>query len=99
MTEIPAFCTPLGADCAEGTWCAPPELTGSPIACIAEGPVAEGETCRSPLDCAADTSCFDFGSGAVCTRLCLAGEFGEPCIAEATCTPQGVDYGVCAPNP
>ena len=98
VTETPPLCTPLGSDCAVGTWCPPPELTGSQIACFVEGSVAEGESCRSPLDCVANTSCFDFGSAAVCTRLCLSSEFGEPCSEGSTCTEQGVDYGVCVPN-
>jgi len=97
--ETTPLCTPLGTDCEAGTWCAPPELTGRTLSCIDEGPVAEGETCGSPLDCTANTSCFDFGAGPVCTRLCLGSEFGEPCGTDATCTAQGVDYGVCAPNP
>jgi hypothetical protein len=98
VNETPAACTPLGSDCAEGTWCAPSELTGSPLDCIAVGPAAAGDACSSPLDCAANTSCFDFGAGAVCTSLCSAAEFDQPCADGGTCTAQGLDYGVCAPS-
>jgi hypothetical protein len=99
VTETPGVCTPLGSGCAEGQWCAPPELTGVALACIAEGPAAAGAPCNSPLDCAANTSCFDFGAGAVCAPLCTAADFGQLCGSGGTCTPQGVDYGVCQPAP
>lgn len=92
VTEVASVCAPLGADCLAHSWCPPSELTGSPLHCVAEGPVAEGAACSSPTDCAANTSCFDFGSGAVCTRLCSS---DQPCSSASTCTPQGVDYGVC----
>jgi hypothetical protein len=93
----PPACTLLGDDCGAGAWCAPSELTGRPLACISEGAVPEGEACRSPLDCAANTSCFDFGQGPKCTRLCLSADFDEPCGIDGQCTAQGVEYGVCAP--
>jgi hypothetical protein len=98
VNETAPVCTPLGDDCAVGTWCAPPELTGEPLGCIAEGSVAEGEPCSSPLDCAANSSCYNFGSGAVCRRLCASVDFDEPCSSGGVCTPQGVDYGVCIPE-
>ena len=93
----PSACTLLGDDCGAGAWCPPPELTGRPVACISEGTALEGETCRSPRDCARNTSCFDFGSGPRCTRLCLAAELDEPCGMDGVCTAQGLEYGVCAP--
>ncbi len=99
VEETPPVCAPLGGDCAPGTWCAPPELTGAVLACISEGPVAVGEPCSSPLDCVGNSSCFDFGSGAVCTPLCSGAELGLECVGGGLCTPQGVDYGVCAPTP
>lgn len=98
VNETPGVCTPLGSDCPAGTWCAPPELTGAPLSCINEGQVASGEACSSPSDCAGNTSCFDFGAGALCTPLCLSIDFGQVCADGGTCTPQGVDYGVCSLN-
>jgi hypothetical protein len=98
VVETPPICELLGSDCASGTWCAPSELTARPLACISEGSVAEGEPCRSPLDCGANTSCFDFGSGPVCTRLCLQSEFEQACASGGICTPQGLEYGVCTPT-
>jgi len=98
VTETPPPCTPLGADCAAGTWCPPPELTGTAAHCIGEGPLAEGDACNSPLDCAANTSCIDSGGGARCTLLCDGSAFGLPCPSGGTCTAVGVDYGVCTPS-
>lgn len=97
VNETPAVCAPLGSDCPAGTWCAPSELTGASLGCIPEGPLALGMACSSPLDCAANSSCFDFGGGSACTALCASAEFDLPCGSGGTCTPQGVDYGVCVP--
>lgn len=99
VSERPAICTPLGSDCAEGTWCAPSELTGAPLSCIAAGKVAVGEACASPFDCVANTSCFDFGAGPSCTPLCSSAEFGLECADGGVCTAQGADYGVCISSP
>jgi hypothetical protein len=99
VSLTPPLCTVLGSDCAAGTWCAPTELTARPLSCISEGPVPEGGACDSPLDCAANTSCFDFGASPVCTKLCLSSEFDQPCGGGGTCTAQGIEYGVCAPMP
>jgi hypothetical protein len=98
VNETPGACTPFGSDCPAGSWCAPPELTGAPLMCIAEGLVAPGEACDSPYDCMGEASCFDFGAGALCTPLCSRAEFEQPCADGGTCTPQGVDYGVCSPS-
>lgn len=95
VSEATPVCAPLGGGCPAGSWCAPSELTGSPLRCVAAGPTAEGAACSSPTDCAANTSCFDFGSGAVCARLCSSADFNQPCASGSTCTPQGADYGVC----
>jgi hypothetical protein len=97
VVETAPICTVLGSDCASGTWCAPPELTGRPLACVGEGSLGEGEPCSSPSDCSANTSCFDFGSGPVCASLCLQSDFDSTCGSGGICTPQGVEYGVCAP--
>lgn len=98
VNEAPGVCTPLGGDCPAGTWCAPPELTGSALSCVSEGAVPLGEACGSPSDCVGNASCFDFGAGALCAPLCASAEFGQACLAGGTCTAQGVDYGVCSPN-
>jgi len=98
VNETPGVCTPLGSDCPAGTWCAPPELTGAPLSCVNEGPVALSESCSSPSDCVGGASCFDFGAGALCTPLCSSADFGQACADGGTCTPQGVDYGVCSPG-
>jgi hypothetical protein len=99
VASRPGACTPLGNDCGPGTWCAPSELTGEPLACVPAGSASLAEPCGSPLDCAANSSCFDFGAGdPVCAALCSSEAFGEPCDAGGTCQPQGADYGVCAPE-
>jgi hypothetical protein len=99
VTEVAPVCTALGTDCGPGYWCPPAELTGQQLACIYEtGSGQVGDSCQSPVDCSANTSCFDFGSGAVCGALCLAADFGNACATGGTCTPQGVDYGVCVPD-
>jgi hypothetical protein len=97
VTETPSSCEPLGSDCPSGAWCVPPELIGGEVRCISAGLVELGAACRSPTDCVANSSCFDFGSGAVCTELCASAEFGLPCASGGTCTAQGIEYGVCAP--
>ncbi len=99
VVETAPPCAPLGNDCAPGTWCAPPELTGAAASCIAAGALAEGDACTSPLDCPANTSCFDFGAGATCVLLCDAASFGLPCGNGGSCTAQGADYGVCMATP
>jgi hypothetical protein len=99
VNETPAVCTPLGSDCQEGSWCAPSELTGARLSCIAAGVTDVGDPCASPFDCAANASCFDFGAGPVCARLCASADFDQPCAEGGTCSAQGVDYGVCAPTP
>jgi len=102
VDETAPACTPLGTDCGAGAWCPPPELSGSPARCVSEGPSLEGDACSSPLDCAANTSCFDFGAGAHCVQLCASVDFGLPCSAGGTmgtCTAQGADYGVCVAGP
>jgi hypothetical protein len=73
VNEIGATCTPFGADCGAGTWCPPTTLTGAARACIVEGGTPLGAACASPLDCAANASCFDLGGGPVCAALCPPG--------------------------
>jgi hypothetical protein len=98
VTETAPVCTILGSDCPDGTWCAPPELTGSPLQCLYAGSVPAGDPCSGPDDCAANTSCFDFGDGAVCTALCDASGFGSACAGGGSCTQVGTAYGVCVPE-
>lgn len=88
-------CTPLGSDCEAGQWCPPSELTGEPVACVAAGSVALGESCRSPVECVANSSCYPSGEGSVCAALCDAAQFGAACDGGGTCQPEGADYGVC----
>jgi hypothetical protein len=95
VTERPAVCTPLSEDCGAGAWCPPTELTAASAACMAEGPRSAGDRCSSPLDCAANTSCFDLGDGARCVPLCPRTDFDLPCASGGTCTPRAADYGVC----
>lgn len=98
VTELPPACTILGSDCPQGSWCAPPELTGQSLACVPAGSLGAGEACNSPTDCVANTSCFDFGNGAVCTALCDASAFGAACAGGGTCTADGSSYGICVPD-
>jgi hypothetical protein len=97
VTEDAAVCTPFTDDCGEGSWCPPTELTGVPRACVAAGTVPLGEACSGPLDCMAQSSCFDFGDGPVCAELCPASLFGEACSDDTACEAAGSEYGVCIP--
>jgi len=97
VNVVPAVCTPFGTDCPAGTWCPSAELTGAPRACVAAGPVALGQPCNGPSDCTANSSCFDFGSGPMCTALCPASGFNALCPGGGTCTPAGSDFGICTP--
>jgi len=99
VSETAAVCTPFANDCGEGSWCPPTELTGAPRACVAAGAVAVGQSCAGPLDCVADSSCFDLGAGPVCAALCPSALFQQACSdGSTTCVPAGSDYGVCRPN-
>jgi hypothetical protein len=95
VNETPPVCTILGAGCEDGSWCAPSELTGAPLACVAAGTVAVGELCASPLECVANSSCFDLNGEARCSALCERAQFGESCPSGGTCQARGADYGVC----
>jgi hypothetical protein len=97
VTERAPVCTILGNDCGEGSWCAPPELTGQPLACVGAGTAAPGEACDSPRDCGANSSCYDFGGGSECAALCGADAFDTACPGGGTCTASGATYGVCIP--
>jgi len=97
VAEAAAVCRPFSDDCGAGAWCPPSGLTGAPRACIAAGTTAIGEPCASPNECVANASCFDLGSGTVCTELCplVAGDLS--CASGGTCTKVGLDYGQCTP--
>lgn len=97
VMETPPTCTILGNDCPGGLWCAPPGLTGQPLACIGAGGTPLGEACNSPADCVANTSCFDLGAGPVCAALCDASEFGSDCSTGGSCEKARSDYGICVP--
>jgi hypothetical protein len=96
--EIPAVCVALGTDCSDGTWCPPTGLTGAPRGCVFAGAVDIGQPCASPLDCVANASCFDFGSGPVCARLCASSDFDQPCNSTTTCASVDREYGICRPS-
>jgi hypothetical protein len=98
VTEVAPVCTVFGSDCPDGTWCPPAELTGLPLACVASGSMPAGYPCNSPSDCAANTSCFDFGTGSVCAALCDATAFETACPGGGTCTEDAKTYGVCVPD-
>lgn len=97
VQELPPVCEPFGRECGDGLWCPSSELTGAARACVAAGATAIGSPCSGPLDCVADSSCFDFGTGPVCTALCPASWFGQPCSRGGDCIPDGSDYGICTP--
>ncbi|HEV8550414.1 MAG TPA: hypothetical protein VGQ57_15325 [Polyangiaceae bacterium] len=98
VSETPPVCTILGTDCPDGTWCAPPELTGQPLSCVYSGFKAAGEACNDPTECAANSSCYDFSEGPVCAPLCAPSEFGSACSSGGTCTKVGDTYGICVPD-
>lgn len=96
VTQTPGACTPLGTDCAiPGTWCPPTGLTGADLACIPAGTVALGQPCAMPTDCVADASCFNPGTGPVCTALCSSADFTMTCATGGVCTSAASDYGFC----
>jgi hypothetical protein len=96
VTEVAPACTPFGADCAAGSWCAPSELTGSQLACITGGSVAPGELCTDVTSCVSGASCFELGSSpAVCVALCPSSELGQPCPSGGICEAAGTTYGLC----
>jgi len=97
VDERAPVCTVFGDDCGEGAWCPPAGLTGAPLACRAAGSVFVGEACQSPADCVANSTCIDSGSGAFCSALCAATDFGSACADGGQCVGVGVDYGVCTP--
>ncbi|MGC4090380.1 MAG: hypothetical protein QM756_21380 [Polyangiaceae bacterium] len=99
VTELPPACAPLGDDCFAGSWCPPSQLTGAPLACVGAGGVGLGESCASPTECVANSTCVDEGSGPHCTALCLAADFGAACANGGTCTEVGSEYGVCRTQP
>lgn len=98
VTRTDAACTPFGNDCPAGSWCPPAALTGAPLACIAEGNVAPGEACSSPLDCVAGSTCLRRGDATTCTELCPSESIGTPCASGGVCQPRGTDYGACLPE-
>jgi hypothetical protein len=95
VTETPPVCTALGSECGEGSWCPPPELTGTFPACLLAGSIEVGQPCSDPTSCVANASCFDIGSGPVCLALCPASEFGLPCPSGGACEPAGNEFGIC----
>lgn len=97
VTEVPGACTILGQDCADGSWCAPPALTGQELACVPAGTVPVGSACKSPLECVAASTCHDFGDGPVCAALCTPDEFDGACGDDGTCLEVHPTFGICTP--
>jgi hypothetical protein len=97
VNETAAVCRPFTSDCGEGAWCPSSGLTGEERQCVAAGELSPGEACAGPLDCAADSSCFDFGQGPVCAALCELSEAGVGCSADAECLAVDCEYGICEP--
>jgi hypothetical protein len=97
VDEVGAACTPFGTDCGAGAWCPPTTLTGTARACIPQGATPTGAACGSPLECVANASCFDLGSGPICAALCPPSQFGGSCDGGGACQPAGAEYGVCWP--
>lgn len=95
VDEVAPACTPLGTDCAPGSWCPPPQLTGAPVACVAAGAVEIGQACGAPGDCMANASCLDVGAGPVCVALCTTSALGESCESGGICQVTETGYGVC----
>jgi hypothetical protein len=99
VNQSDAACTPLGSDCASGSWCPPASLTGADLACVPAGTVALGQPCTDPTSCVANASCFSFGDGgAVCAALCPSSGFNLPCASGGTCQSVTSDYGFCDPD-
>lgn len=92
-----AACTPLGSDCASGSWCPPASLTGADLTCVPAGSVAVGQPCTGPSECVANASCFEIGdAGTLCAALCPSSGFDLPCDSGGTCQAATSDYGICA---
>jgi hypothetical protein len=98
VTETSGPCTALGAGCPEGSWCAPPALTGMSVACVPSGTTPIGAACNSPLECVGPSTCHDFGAGPVCTSLCAPDEFGTTCATGGSCVETDPSYGLCTPE-
>jgi hypothetical protein len=98
VNETAAVCTPFASDCGEGAWCPPSGLTGASRECVPAGELGDGEPCAGPFDCAADSSCFDFGQGPVCADLCDPSGAGVGCSPDAECVPVDSEFGVCTPS-
>jgi hypothetical protein len=91
-----AACTPLGSDCASGSWCPPASLSGADLACVPAGFVAVGQPCTDPTSCVANASCFQVGdAGTLCAALCPSSGVNLPCASGGTCNPATADYGIC----
>ncbi len=95
VDTVDAGCTPLGNDCASGSWCPPASLTGSDLSCVPAGVTAVGEPCSDPTSCVANASCFQVGTGTFCEALCPSSDFDLPCATGGTCQSATSDYGVC----
>lgn len=97
VQEVAPACQPFGDDCGSGSWCPPAGLTGTDLSCHPAGSVALGQPCTGPGDCVVNSTCLDFGGGAVCTELCPSSSFGAACASGAACVRCRIDYGICLP--
>lgn len=97
VDELTPVCEPFSSDCGPGAWCPPSGLTGAARACVAEGGIDLGQPCAAPLDCVANATCVDLGSGPICTALCSGSNAGAACDSGGTCQFARDDYGVCVP--
>ena len=98
VNEVAPACVALGSCCGSGKWCPPSDLTGAQPGCVLAGAKGLGAPCSSPTDCVANASCFDLGSGAVCTALCSSSNLGQACASGGSCQAAGLTYGLCTSN-
>jgi hypothetical protein len=97
VNQPDAACAALGTGCGPGFWCPPATLTGADLACVTAGSTAVGQTCSSPTDCVANSTCIAAGDGgsSLCTALCTSAGFNLPCASGGTCQSVTSEYGIC----
>lgn len=99
-------CTPFGAGCPSGSWCA--EGVSPGLGCIPAGSVVQGGVCSSHTSCGVDSLCFPeepeespfpFPQVPVlrCTEFCAPEEVGSVCPGSGlTCIGVGnPGFGIC----
>ncbi|WP_437739810.1 hypothetical protein WME73_29830 [Sorangium sp. So ce302] len=92
-------CTPFGAGCSGGEWCAPGALLGGVPACLPGGTIPVGGTCGGVEGCVSNAACGDLtGEGLTftCIELCPGSSFGAPCASGGSCVDIGYpEFGIC----